>query len=403
MRDSVALDWVVLEIEDDNEWLAVTSQNQPQNQPQHPSQPSGWRRAQIGVSVAVLIAVLAALAGLRLWNEAQLGIAEIEGDVQALVRVETARQNAVEQSAALQAALQAVEIDQRGLMVRVIVTETTGGTFAYSFTESRFYTRDRTGWHSSDPLISFWGDEALLDTANLHFVFHELDRRVVDEVAQPLDAYVGELRVFLGLPALTPAERITVIVAPTTSPSGSITVDGVIHQPSPLVLRVPTCSDDKSVLLTRLRSLLLSRTMGELIDTNNVGAEWLPIVESLSGWITRNGIPATNSGAGKTSNSGAMPAQCTALKHSTLFYRHEDLGSGPDVDVTITYDGDRLFAFVISGKTQATMPKLLSAFGHHTSWESLTQEVFGISYEELRRMWSCDSQAEKTGEVSAFV
>lgn len=381
---TVTVDWKFLEAEDD-EWAAFLAQNPLQRLP---LQASGWRHARIGVAIGGLIALLVAVAGFRLWNEAQRGVTQIEGDVVALVQAETLRQNVAGSSDQLQTAVQAVEIDRSGLMARVVVTETSGLNYTWSFTESRFYIQSPSGWRRSDPLIAFWGKEATLDAANLHVVFRELDRRVVEAVAEPLDAYVGDLRDFLGLPPLTPAGRITVMVVPDRSTRGSISADGVIRQQSPVLLRIPTRSNDESVLFTRLRSLLLARTIDEAITRADVKAEWLPAVESLAGWIERNDISQTKRGAGEAASSLKTPAQCASRHISMLFNPREDVEQRSE---TIAYDADVLFDFVMSGKTQASVPKLLSAFGHHTSWESLTQEVFGISYEELRLIWSCGS------------
>jgi hypothetical protein len=381
---TVTVDWEFLEA-DDEEWAAVIAQSPLQ--PLRP-QTGGWRYARIGFTIAGLIALLMALAGIRLWHEAQQGIAQIEGDVVALVQAETLRQNVFESSDQMQATVHAVEIDRSGLMARVVVTETSGLNYTWSFTESRFYTQSPSGWRRSDPLISFWGREATLDTANLHVVFRELDRRVVEAVTEPLDAYVGDLRDFLGLPRLIPAERITVMIVPERSTRGSISTDGVIQQPSPFLLRIPTRSNDESVLFTRLRSLLLVQTLDEAKARADVKAEWLPAVESLAGWIERNDISQTKRGAGEAASGLKTPAQCTSRHISMLFYLHEDVEQRTE---TIAYDADVLFDLVASGKTQASVPKLLTAFGHHTSWESLTPEVFGISYEELRLVWSCGS------------
>jgi hypothetical protein len=381
---TVTVDWEFLEVEDD-EWAAFLAQNPLQR---FPLQASSWRHARIGVAIADLIALLLAVAGFRLWNEAQQGITQIEGDVVALVRAETLRQNVVGPSDQLQAAVQAVEIDRSGLMARVVVTETSGLNYIWSFTESRFYTSSPSGWRRSDPLISFWGKEATLDTANLHFTYHELDRQVVEAVADPLDAYVSDLRVFLGLPALAPTKRITVVITPEPVTRGSISADGMIQQPSPFLLRIPIRSNDESVLFTRLRSLLLVRTMDEVIARANVQAEWLPIMESLQWWLERNDVSLVKRGAGEAASSLKAPAQCASRHISMLFYLHEDVEQPSDA---IAFDADVLFDFVMSGKTQASVPILLSAFGHHTSWESLTPEVFGVSYEELRLVWSCGS------------
>lgn len=53
------------------------------------------------------------------------------------------------------------------------------------------------------------------------------------------------------------------------------------------------------------------------------------------------------------------------------------------------------FGFVVSGKTQASVPKLLAAFGRHATWHSLASEVFGMSFEELQRTLACASRVDR--------
>ena len=381
---TVTVDWQFPEVEDD-EWATLIAQNPLQRLP---PQASAWRHARAGVAIAGAIALLLALAGFRLWNEAQRGITQIEGDAVALVQAETLRQNVVEPSDQLQAAVQAVEIDRGGLMVRVVVTETNGLNYTWSFTESRFYRQSPSGWRRSDPLISFWGREATLDTANLHFTFRELDRSVVEEVAGQLDAYVGDLRGFLELPPLTPSALVKVTITPNQVTQGSTTADGGIIQPSPYVLRISTHGSEAAILFTHLRSLLLSQTMDEAASRANVRTEWRWMMESLHGWIERHSEPYLHLDEARTSSGDASRGSCPYNAFSILACMTELQTNGYWGFLTDckTYGSDVFFGFVTSGRTSATIPKLLAAFGGHASWKSLVPVVFGIPYEELQHM-----------------
>jgi hypothetical protein len=53
------------------------------------------------------------------------------------------------------------------------------------------------------------------------------------------------------------------------------------------------------------------------------------------------------------------------------------------------------FGFLVSGKPQGSIPRLLSACGRHATWHTLAPEVFGMSFEELQRTLACASRVDR--------
>jgi hypothetical protein len=386
MRTAPSARWDFLEA-DEEEWQEITEATSPDAVPQR----LGWRRVLPDV---VLIAALATVVGLRLWRQAETGIARIEADARTVVQLETLRANTRQPLYSDVTTVESVEINASGLLVRVIVTGTYSACAPQSVVETRFYRRCSSGWCRSEPLLSFWGKEVTLDTNNLHFAFFERDRLAVESAAAPVDAYISTLRDFLGLPPLAPAERITVTVVPTWVNPGALAADGAMQLPSPHLLRIPTASDDSVLLRDFLRSQVLSRTLEEASARFHVREEWSVLVLYLHWWIEQNPSKLLDVEAGETTGERESYALCTPY---TLALLSVDTFADyiPGFSEARPSIANVFFDFLVSGKTHGSVPQLLAALGRHETWNSLAPEVFGMSFEELQRTLSCNASVDR--------
>lgn len=401
MRTSTTIDWDFLEVEEEEWQEIIIGHAAPEC---GADRPPGWRRFPNGASIAVLVTVLAVLVGCWVWGEAQRGLALLEGDVRAKVHVETLRHNQEHPSERVAAAVRSVDIKPDALMARVTVTETRGNNDVEVYTVSRFYTVDRSGLRRSPPLLSLWGKETTLDTANLHFTFHELDRQVIEIVAGPLDAYSCALREFLGLPPLAQDGRIAISVVPTLKVRGALAADGAILHPSPLLLRIPAGERNETVLLAQLRSLVLAQTLDEALDRADIKPEWRPVVSDFHWWLAQNFAMLSATEEARRPDGGDMQKTCGTCAAAVFMLENV-------ADYTQGYSGyrstiareyaDAFFDFLVSDGTQASIPKLLAAFGRHTTWQSLAPEVFGMSFEDLQRELRCGARAGEDDAAAA--
>ena len=391
MRTAATTDQDFLEA-DEEEWQEITQATSPNLAPQRP----GWRRTLPGFGVVALIAALATVVGLRLWRQAETGIARIEAGARTVVQLETLRANAKQPLYSDVTTVESVEINASGLLVRVLVTGTYGACAPQPVVETRFYRACASGWCRSAPLVSFWGKEATLDTDNLHFVFYERDRRAVESAAAPVDAYISTLRDFLGLPPLAPSARITVTVAPTWVKPGAVAADGAMQMPSPQLLRIPTESDATALLRDLLQAQVLFHTLEEATARFHVREEWRVLVLYLRWWIEQNPSKLLDVQAGEATDGREGYALCTPY---TLALLSVDTFADyiPGFSEARPRIANVFFDFLVSGKTQGSVPRLLAALGRHETWNSLAPEVFGMSFEELQRTLNCDASIDRSG------
>lgn len=391
MRTATTARWDFLEAEEE-EWQEITKATSPDAAPQR----RGWRRVLPGFGVVVLIAALATVVGLRLWRQAETGIARIEADARTVVQLETLRANTRQPLYSDLATVESVEINASGLLVRVIVTGTYSACAPQPFVETRFYQPCPSGWCRSEPLLSFWGKEVTLDTNNLHFAFFERDRLAVESAAAPVDAYISTLRAFLGLPPLAPAARIAVTVVPTWVNPGVLAADGAMQLPSPHLLRIPTARDETALLRELLQAQVLSHTLEEAAAHFRVRDEWRVTVLYLRWWIEQNPSKLLDVEASEPISGDESYAACTPY---TLALLSVDTFADyiPGVSEARPSIANVFFDFLVSGKTQGSAPRLLAALGRHDTWHSLAPEVFGMSSEELQRTLSCDTGMNRAG------
>lgn len=391
MRTATTARWDFLEAEEE-EWQEITEATSPDTAPPR----RGWRRALPGFGVVVLIAALATVVGLRLWRQAETGIARIEADARTVVQLETLRANTRQPLYSDVTTVESVEINASGLLVHVVVTGTHDACAPQSFVETRFYRPCASGWCRSAPLVSFWGKTATLDTDNLHIAFFERDRLAVESTAAPVDAYISILRAFLGLPPLAPAARITVTVVPTWVNPGAFAADGAMQLPSPHLLRIPTARDETALLRELLQAQVLSRTLEEASAHFHVREEWRVLVLYLRWWIEQNPSKLLDGETGETTGEHESYAACTPY---TLALLSVDTFADyiPSVSEAQPRIANVFFDFLVSGKTQGSVPRLLYALDRHETWNSLAPEVFGMSFEELQRTLNCDASIEQAG------
>jgi hypothetical protein len=171
---------------------------------------------------------------------------------------------------------------------------------------------------------------------------------------------------------------------------GVLAADGAMLLPSPQLLRIPTASDDSALLQDLLRSQVLLRTLEEASAHFHVRDEWRVTVLYLRWWIEQNPSKLLDVEAGEKPGERESYALCTPYTLSLL-----SVDTFTDYIPAVLEARLRIanvfFDFLVSGKTRGSVPRLLAALGRHETWNSLAPEVFGMSFEELQRTLSCDS------------
>ena len=118
MRQNTQLAWEILEAEEE-EWAEVTmapAADEPR--------PARRQRYAAAFGVVVLLMALSGIAGYRLVQEAEAGIAATEHHIGTLVEVETIRQQKGAATGEIAADVRSVVVKGSAAMVRVVVTET---------------------------------------------------------------------------------------------------------------------------------------------------------------------------------------------------------------------------------------------------------------------------------------
>lgn len=280
MQKTIQLDWDYLEVEEE-EWATLVDIPAGENVDRHNT--SHTRRAWLGILTALVCAM--AIVSFRLWLQAEQGARQIERELGALAQTETIALRKFMPHDPPATSVESVRINASGAMVCIVVTETIPAGETITRKETLFY-RPATGrWQRTEPLSSFWGAAAELESGAIHFNFHELDRPYVTAIAEPLDAYDQTLRHLLGLPP----QNIAITVVPKQISLGSTTSDGTILQSSPLLYTATTESERATKLLRFLRSVLVSRAIEEVISYNRILPNWKPLVFYLHEWIALQG------------------------------------------------------------------------------------------------------------------
>ncbi|MCL4833009.1 MAG: hypothetical protein KJZ86_11225 [Caldilineaceae bacterium] len=188
----------------------------------------------------LLLCLLAAIVGLRLWMQAQTGLAAVEKGLTHSLTTE--RRAAVEQDELLSAALldpeadfswrvRMLEVQQQArermleveivdfvlagdrAMAQVRLTDRSSGA---AYRESRFYRETGQGWLRSQPTAEVWGESRTLESEYFVFTYGRLDGPAVMEAAALLDRAFVHMHTTLGqvLPVATgPEGKVAVHLA----------------------------------------------------------------------------------------------------------------------------------------------------------------------------------------------
>src|SRR5690606_18869109 len=142
---------------EEDEWAEVTL-----TAAQRERQPMRRQRLVTAFATGALLIALASVAGYRLWQDAEAGIAATERHIGSLVQVETMRQQPLAANHDLSTQVDDVVIKGSTAMVRVVVTETLSLGQVLPRIETRFYERCPAGWRRAEPVATFWGQSAEL-------------------------------------------------------------------------------------------------------------------------------------------------------------------------------------------------------------------------------------------------
>jgi len=389
MRDDTQFEWEILEIEED-EWADVTMTAAAGER-----SPVRWQRLATALGVAALLIALAGMAGYRLWQEAEAGIAATERHLGTLVEIDAIRQRQGELANRLAADVQSVDMRGSAAMVRVVMTGTSSLGEVRPYTEMLFYRRSSAGWKRTQPIAAFWGQAAVLDTATLHFDFYELDRPFVEAVAAPADSFHRTVRQFLGLPPLRAMERVTITVVPGNAPL-VILADGTLVNSSPLMRNCHGGCDRAELLLAGLRTQLITRSLQKSRVHYHLQPTWEPIYVSLDSWLVAHVDELSTMMTG-----GTLCYQDTGTARWTYLLR------SPIADITSDYypgygmyrktknvrADDTFYDSLMAERGPAALPALLAALGTEDNWPAVVQVAFGLSVVELRAEWNAYLQS----------
>ncbi len=338
--------------------------------------------------LAVTLGLLTVVLGVRLWQEAEKGVARVERDIGQVVQLETVQGRLHDFSAIDAALVDTIELNFAGAMARVVVTSTTPRGELVTYTETRFYRRQGAGWERCAPIPSFWGKAATLDTATLHFSYFVRDQPFVEAHALALDAYHQSLRTMLELPRLNGHSRITITIVPRTVPPLATGHDAPIIQSSPLLYRAAGTITGEVTAKEILQLLLLRRTLDEAAATDLIPPPWAPTIDRLRLWsIDRAGslpIPGAGAALAPQPRPGAS-------------YSLASLQTGEVADSARGYTGYRtaildaatyaFFDFTVSRAGIEGTPALLAAFSRSEDWQQAATLALGLSEEEVEAAW----------------
>lgn len=246
---------------------------------------------------ALFLAAVLVTVGLLLWQRAQRGLALMEEEIAAAVRLESTAQ--IQRSPRLAAALldPAADGEWRGRMVDDLLADRSVPPAAaveqVELVEGvalvrlsiidpdqplpsrviRFYRDAPSGWLRTAPVASFWG--AAEEWQGSHFIFRyrQRDREAVLLAAPQVEIVYQQLRGKLGLPLL-PTYK-TVVVQPDDRPLSFDFPSGELRQPSPHLLNLPDTISHENALFRSLIFYQINELVRESFDRYGYGRAWM--------------------------------------------------------------------------------------------------------------------------------
>lgn len=271
MERTLQVDWQILL--DENQWnsdeeVALPDASAPAAAPSAHSRRAAW-------IATLLLVLLAGATGLRLWMQAQAGLAAVERGLSHTLTAE--HRAATEDDDLLAAALldpeaeaswrtwmvtrqrptdrtldaEIVDFELAGdrALAQVRLTDPAGGVV---YRESRFYRETAGGWLRSRPVEELWGDEGTLESEYFLFTFRRLDALAVAEAAPLLDKAYVHMHTVLGqfIPVdADPEEKVAVHVVMRNGSHGLwYTVGEPLAVNSPRLMRLPEEISDGQAL-----------------------------------------------------------------------------------------------------------------------------------------------------------
>lgn len=305
MAHNPRVNWQVLL--DENEWNTDEAVTLPEAQsaPATPGLRSGY-----GVWIAgTFLALLAAVAGLRLWTQAQAGLAAVETGLGHSLAAE--QRAAAESNEVLADALLDPEADlswriwllgqqrQPGeqalvaeivdfalagdrAMAQVRLTDPESGAV---YRENRFYRETPQGWLRSQPAPKLWGESRSLESEYFVFDYLRLDSPAVVEAAPLLDRAYAHLHREWGqaLPVgVSPEEKVAIrVVMRGGSNTPWYTAGEPLTLNSPQLMRLPEGMSEGQALAEAV-TFALRREAVTLSERQS----YQPALEFLGGMIS---------------------------------------------------------------------------------------------------------------------
>jgi hypothetical protein len=261
--------------------------------------------------------MLLATTGVWLWQTAQAGLDQIEGELSGTVQAELAfvaqgiaplaaswsaesaslawqDQLAREQNTLHTLLSPDIPLDQLTTNVKTInlqgdravaefVTTAQDGTQPYG--QTRFYRQTAEGWQRTMPDANLWGAPRSLQSSHFIFNFRQNDAQVVDAVAPQIDALYTELQRHFGLTPSIEKLVIEVTVERITDaiPTPRWALEPLVV-PSPALYLAPVEMSDSAILAQSIALPLIEYVGEQAVKAHAIPSRWRPLLDGLHLW-----------------------------------------------------------------------------------------------------------------------
>ena len=409
------LEWSILEV-DEEEWQRHTSaldsaaaaNGFPVFADRHPagadrhngSAPAhGFQRRSYGRQVVLVVAIVLLLMGCLsylVWQAAQQGITRVQQDVANAVKLQTIRAQVEQPQLRQHVAVEAVELVNDTAMIQAVITETRSSGQVAVHRRNLFFVQTPQGWQAGEPSADLWGESQVLDTPNLHFVYHSKDHGAVEQLALGAEAVYVALRRATGQEPAAAGERLTVEIVPGPVLRNKPFANGSVRLPSPLLFDLVPGDNAEALLAHLARAALANQMLDTTLRRTPNRPRWQPMVEALRIWLQNSSglLPAAASATYGEKDArvallhlrhllGCDPCHNDGSSHSPSFYISYDV-HGQEQRFLAAYS---LIEFIAARHGSDTLPKLLTGFSEFDDWETLAPAVLGSSAAELEAAW----------------